>query len=50
MADIPTLRTYLREVIGLGRNAEGLERANAIINEGLESIRDIVDLSDEDGV
>ena len=35
------LRNYLRTTIGLGLDAAGLERANAIINEGLESITDL---------
>ena len=51
MADLAALRTYLRDVIGLGATTTiGTERANAIIEEGLESISDLVDLSHEDGV
>jgi len=50
-ADLAALRTYLIDAIGLGATTPlGLERANAIIDEGLESITDLVDLSHEDGV
>ena len=50
-ADLAALRTYLRDAIGLGSTNEvGLARANAIIDEGLESIADFVDLSHEKGV
>ena len=50
-ADLNAVRTYLRNVIGFGAtNDIGLERANAVIAEGLESISDLVDLSHEDGV
>lgn len=50
-ADLNALRAYLRNVIGFGATNElGLERANAVIAEGLESISDLVDLSHEDGV
>lgn len=37
MAQVAAMRTYLKEVIGLGRNAEGTLGANAIIAEGLDS-------------
>ena len=37
MAAVAAIRTYLREVIGLGADATGTERANAIIDEGLAS-------------
>ena len=33
MAEITELRAYLKEVIGLGRNAEGTARANAITGQ-----------------
>lgn len=50
-ADLAALRTYLRDAIGLGSTNEvGLARTNAIIDEGLESIADFVDLSHEKGV
>ena len=35
MAEIPALRAYLRNVIGLGNDAAGLDRVNATIAEGL---------------
>ena len=51
MADLAALRTYLKDIIGLGATTtRGTERANAIIEEGLESISDLVDLSHDDGV
>ena len=50
-AEIAALRIYLRNVIGLGATTQiGAERANAIIEEGVSSISDLVDLSHEDGV
>ena len=50
-AEIAALRTYLRNVIGLGATTQiGADRANAIIEEGLSSISDLVDLSHENGV
>ena len=48
--NLASLRTYLRGQIGLGTDARGLERANAIINEGLNSIDELVDLADDDGI
>ena len=51
MTEITELRAYLKEVIGLGRNAEGTARANAIIGQGIEKISDFADLAeDDDGV
>jgi len=51
MADLAALRTYLRDIIGLGATTPiGQERANAIIEEGLESISDLVDDSHENGI
>ena len=44
------LRAYLRNVIGLGMDAEGLERANAIIDEGVNSAENLVDMYDGDGI
>ena len=44
------LRSYLRNVIGLGNDAEGLERVNAIIDEGINSAEDLVDMFDDDGI
>ena len=49
-AAIVNLRAYLRNVIGLGNDAEGLERADAIIDEGVNSAEDLVDMYDEDGI
>ena len=37
VAAMVALRTYLRQVIGLGMDAEGLKRADAIIDEGVNS-------------
>ena len=50
MADIAALRTYLRDPIGLGMDATGIARANAIISEGINSIEDLVDLYDDTGI
>ena len=44
------LRAYLRNVIGLGNDADGLERADAIIDEGINSAEDLVDMFDDDGI
>jgi len=37
MAQVATIRTYLREVIGLGQDATGTTRSTAFIDEGLDS-------------
>ena len=37
-------------MIGLDSNQEGTERANAIINLGIENIADFIDLAIDDGV
>ena len=50
MADIAALRTYLRDPIGLGIDAIGTTRANAIISKGINSIEDLVDLYDDMGI
>ena len=50
MAETVALRTYLREVIGLGANQDGTDRANAIIDEGLDSIASLVDLDPDNGI
>ena len=50
MTTVAALRTYLRNVIGLGSNPEGLERANAIIDEGVRAPEDLADLYDNKGV
>ena len=49
-AAVQATRTYLRVVIGLGNNAEGTLRANAIIAEGLDNLEDLHELADDDGV
>ena len=49
-AQVVALRTYLRNVIGLGNDAEGVERADAIINEGINSAEELADLYDNKGV
>ena len=43
------IRTYLKDVIGLGNNAEGTARANAIIEEGLDDVDVLVELYEDDG-
>ena len=50
MAATVSLRAYLRNVIGLGNDAEGLERADAIIDEGINDAEDLADLHDNDGI
>ena len=50
MAAITALRAYLRDVIGLGNDADGLDRANATIAEGLDSIADLAELNADKGV
>lgn len=50
MAAVQATRAYLRTVIGLGVNAEGTARANAIIDEGLNDLDDLHELADDDGV
>ena len=50
MTEVAALRTYLREVIGLGTDAVGLEHANAAINKGLDSIADLAELNADKGV
>ena len=50
MADIAALRTYLKDPIGLGLNATGTDRANAVIAEGIDSIDNLIDLYEDDGI
>ena len=45
-----TTRTYLKTVIGLGNNAEGKERANAIMFQGLDNLAEISELADDDDI
>ena len=41
MVTVNATRTYLQSVICLGNDQEGLERANAIISEGLNDLSEI---------
>ena len=50
MTDIVALRTYLRDPIGLGNDASGTEKANAIITEGISNIEDLYDLKEDEGI
>jgi len=50
MVTAAATRTYLRSVIGLGNNNEGLERAEAIMAEGLDNLADIYELAEGDGI
>ena len=50
MTDIAALRTYLKDPIGLGLNATGTDRANAVIAEGIHSIDNLIDLYEDDGI
>jgi len=50
MVTTAATRTYLRSVIGLGNNNEGLERAEAIMAEGLDNLADIYELAEGDGI
>ena len=42
------IRTYLNDVIGLGNNQLGTDRANAIIGEGLDNFDALVDFNKDD--
>ena len=48
MAGIVEVRNYLQNIIGLGADAQGLARANAIIDQGLTSMDDFADFDKED--
>ena len=50
MADIAAVRTYLRDPIGLGLDANGTAKANAVIAEGITNIEDLVDLNEDEGI
>ena len=50
MVTVPATRAYLRITIGLGNDAEGEERANAIIEEGLDDLSEIGELADDEGI
>ena len=47
---VAATHTYLRTVIGLGNDPQGLERANAIVAEGLDNLADIFELTEDDGI
>ncbi len=42
------IRTYLKDVIGLGNDQLGTDRANAIIGEGLDNFNALVDFNKDD--
>ena len=50
MAQIVATRSYLKEVISLGSNQSGTDRANTIIAEGLDDPANLVELAEYDGV
>ena len=50
MAATVALRTYLRQVIGLGMDLEGLERADATIDEVVDTPADLAELYDNKGI
>ena len=49
-ANVNALRTFLREQIGFGLNQLGTDRANAVIDEGLSSIEELIDIADDKGI
>ena len=49
-AALTELRTFLRQVIGLGQNPEGSERTNTVIDEGVDSINELAEVYDDDGI
>ena len=49
-AALTELRTFLRQVIGLGQIPEGLERTNTVIDEGVDSINELAEVYDDDGI
>ena len=50
MAEITVLRTFLRGPIGIGNDDTGTTRANTIIDEGVNSLEDLVDLTYDKGI
>ena len=42
------IRTYLKDVISLGNDQLGTDRANAIIGEGLDNFDALVDFNKDD--
>ena len=49
MATVAAIRTYLKDVIGLGDNATGTARANAVIDQGMDDLAKIANF-DEDNI
>ena len=49
MAAVNAIRTYLKDVIGLGNNAAGTAKADAIIDEGLDSVDVLAEMYEDDG-
>ena len=49
MAAVNAIRTYLKDVIGLGPGATGTEKANAIIEEDLDNVTVLAEMYEEDG-
>ena len=47
-AAVPIIRQYLRTIIGLGADPLGLERADAIIDEGIASMEDLAEFDKDD--
>ena len=50
VAALIEVRTFLRQVIGLGHDPEGLERSNTVIDEGVDSTNELAKLYDDDGI
>ena len=50
MANVIALRSYLRNVIGLGTDAVGQQRVDAVIDERISSIPDLAELNQDNGV
>ena len=50
MVTAAATRTYLRTIIDLGNDPQGLERANAIMAEGLNNLANIFKLMEDDGI
>ena len=50
MVTAAATRTYLRTVIGLGNDPQGLKRANAIMAKGLDNLADIFKLTEDNGI
>ena len=50
MAQIVDTHSYLKDVIGLGANQAGTDRANSIIAEVLDDTDKLVELAEDDSV